>query len=67
MTAPIMGHSTEVIDVDQAPRWLEQQTSWTGPDPCPAKRMLLVCDNASVHTAAELKELMEKYGIILML
>ena len=42
---------------------LEQQTSWTGPDPSPAKRMLLVCDTASVHTA---DELMEKSGIILM-
>jgi hypothetical protein len=28
--------------------------------------MLLVCDNASVHKADELKKLMEQYGIILM-
>ena len=29
--------------------------------------MQLVCDNASVHKADELKTLMEKYGIIIML
>ena len=28
--------------------------------------MLLVCDNASVHKADEIKTLMDKYGIILM-
>ncbi len=28
--------------------------------------MLLVCDNASVHKADELKKLMEQYGIIHM-
>jgi len=39
---------------------------WTGPDPFLSKYMLLVCDNASVHTADEHKKLMEKYGIILM-
>ena len=38
----------------------------TGPDPFPAIRMLLVCDNASVHKADEIKKLMEQYGIILM-
>jgi hypothetical protein len=33
-----------------APWWQKQQTSWTGPpDEFSAKRLLLVCDNASVH------------------
>ena len=54
------------IETVLAPWWLQQQTSWTGPDPFPAKRMLLVCDNASVHKVDELKKLMEKYGIIFM-
>ena len=65
MTALITGYSTEVSVL--VPWWLQQQTSWTGPDPFPAKRMQLVCDNASVHKADELKTLMEKYGIIIML
>ena len=39
---------------------------WTGPGPFPAKCMLLVCDNASVHKVDELNKLMDKYGIILM-
>jgi hypothetical protein len=30
------------------------------------ERMLLVCDNASVHKADDLQKLMEQYGIILM-
>ena len=55
------------IETVLAPWWLQQQTSWTGPDPFPAKRMQLVCDDASVHKADELKTLMEKYGIIIML
>jgi hypothetical protein len=54
------------IETVLAPWWLKEQTSWTGPDPFPAKRMLLVCDNSSVHKADELKKLMEQYGIILM-
>jgi hypothetical protein len=45
--------------------WQKQQTSWTGPDEFPAKRLLLVCDNASVHKADELKKLMDQHGIIL--
>ena len=49
-----------------APWWQKQQTSWTGPDEFPAKRLLLVCDNASVHKADELKKLMEQYCFILM-
>ena len=44
----------------------KQKTSWTGPDPFPGNRMLLVCDIASVHIADELKKLMEQYQIILM-
>jgi hypothetical protein len=48
-----------------APWWQKQQTSWTGPDEFPAKRLLLVCDNASVHKADELKKLMDQHGIIL--
>ena len=43
-----------------APWWQKKQTSWTGPDEFPAKRMLLVCDNASVHKADELKKLMNQ-------
>ena len=54
------------IETVLAPWWLKEQTSWTGPDPFPAKRMLLVCDNASVNNADEFKKLMEQYGIILM-
>ena len=34
-------------------------------DSPPAKRLLLVCDNASVHKADELKKLMDQHGIIL--
>ena len=49
-----------------APWWTKQQTSWTCHCPFPAQRMLLVCDNASVHKADEIKTLMDKYGIILM-
>ncbi len=49
------------IETVLASWWLKEQTSWTGPDPFPAKRMLLVCDNASVHKADELKKLMEQY------
>jgi hypothetical protein len=45
-----------------APWWQKKQTSWTGPDEFPAKRMLLVCDNASVHKADELKKLMNQEG-----
>ena len=46
-----------------APWWQKKQTSWTGPDEfIPAKRMLLVCDNASVHKADELKKLMNQEG-----
>jgi hypothetical protein len=45
--------------------WQKQQASWTGPDEFPAKRMLLVCDNASVHKVDEIKKLMDQYGIIL--
>ena len=45
-----------------APWWQKKQTSWTGPDEFPAKRMLLVCDNASVHKADELKKLMTQEG-----
>jgi len=47
-----------------APWWQKQQTSWTGPDEFQAKRLLLVCDNASVHKADELKKLMDQHGII---
>ena len=54
------------IETVLAPWWLKEQTSWTGPDPFPAKRGLLVCDNASVNNADEFKKLMEQYGIILM-
>ena len=54
------------IETVLAPWWLKEQTSWTGPDPFPAKRMLLVCDHASVNNADEFKKLMEQYRIILM-
>ena len=54
------------IETILAPWWTKQQTSWTGDGPFPAQRMLLVCDNASVHKADEIKTLMDKYGIILM-
>ena len=53
------------IETVLAPWWQKQQTSWTGPDEFPAKRLLLVCDNASVHKADELKKLMDQHGIIL--
>ena len=53
------------IETVLAPWWQKKQTSWTGPDEFPAKRLLLVCDNASVHKADELKKLMDQHGIIL--
>ena len=53
------------IETVLAPWWQKKQTSWTGPDEFPAKRCLLVCDNASVHKADELKKLMDQHGIIL--
>ena len=30
------------IETVLSPWWMKEQTSWTGPDPFPAKRMLLV-------------------------
>jgi len=46
------------IDLVLCPWWQTQETS-------PADRMLLVCDNASVHVAPELTQKLDKHGILL--
>jgi hypothetical protein len=64
----VTGHSTEVLDVDAAPNseilagFLAEYGS--GSEDADPSRLLLVCDNASVHKADELKKLMDQYGII---
>ena len=65
MPVPTTGQSTQVIDVEQAAQASVAQ-GLARLSPFPAKRMLLVCDNASVHKADEIKTLTDKYGIILM-
>ena len=52
-------------DTVLVPWWEKQKTSWSGEGPFPAKRLLVVCDNASVHKAEELREKLEQHGIIL--
>ena len=52
-------------DTVLAPWWENQKTSWSGPGAFPAHRLLVVCDNASVHKAEEIKEKLEEHGIIL--
>ena len=56
------GGFARYIETVLAPWWTKQLTSLTCPGPFPAKRMLLVCDNASVHKADELKKLMIQEG-----
>ena len=45
---------------------VQTATAVPGVPSFPAERMLLLCDNASVHKADEFKKLMEKHGIILI-
>ena len=47
--------------------WEKHKTSerWSGEGSIPAKRLLVVCDNASVHKGEELTEKLEQYCIIL--
>jgi hypothetical protein len=52
-------------DTVLAPWWEKQKASWSGEGPFPAKRLLVVCDNASVHKGEELREKLEQHGIIL--
>ena len=52
-------------DTVLVPWWEKQKNSWSGEGPFPAKRLLVVCDNASVHKAEELREKLEQHGIIL--
>ena len=44
--------------------WEKQKTSWSGEGSIPAKRLLVVCDNASVHKGEELTEKLEQHSII---
>ena len=46
------------IDTVLGPRWQPQKNSSDN-------RMLPVCDNASMHTADDLKEILDQHGIIL--
>ena len=52
-------------DTVLVPWWEKQKTSWPGPGDFPAKRLLVVCDNASVHKAVELQDKLEQHGIML--
>ena len=52
--------------------WQEKKesllSSWPGPDPPPKAddlRMLIVCDNAGVHKSEELRDHLEKLGILI--
>ena len=51
------------VDTVLGPWWKKQKDSWTGPEP--VTHMLLVCDNASLHKAAEVQKKLDELGIIL--
>ena len=52
-------------DTVLSPWWEKHKTSWSGEGSFPAKRLLVVCDNAFVHKGEELTEKLEQHSIIL--
>jgi hypothetical protein len=57
--------SRPIFGEEQGGRAVEVAAAMVFCGPFPAKRLLVVCDNASVHKAQELREKLEQHGIIL--